>query len=276
MSQTNNRITVDGVALYYEDQGQGQPIVFLHGIGATSYSWRKIAALLSHSYRTICFDLMGFGRSDKPKNEQYTFKRQSELIIGAIRELGLIRPVLIGHSLGGGVCLSVIRELGDNQDELSGLVLIDSACYPQKLPLCVKAFRIPVIPELVIKLLPERWGVVLISRSMYKNGIEPDTAEEYARALHSRDAQAALIATGRQIFPPDLPDFIASYSRIRVPTLILWGEHDRIIPQPLGRRLASDIKTAIFHQLPNCGHCPHEEKPDAVAEAINRFLDSAC
>lgn len=266
-------LTVDGITLAYEDYGQGEPILFVHGFPASSYSWRQVAQGLADHNRCICFDMMGYGYSDKPSGEHYSIQRQAELVGRAIREMGLESLIMVGHSLGGAVSLALMNEWGGT-GPTAGLVLVDSVCYPQRLPWFIHALRVPLVPRLLMKLVPERLGFLVLSPWMYHpaNGMRPDAAREYAQRLHSPGAHEAVVATAKHIVPDNIDAFNASYARISVPTLILWGRQDRVIPLRLGRRLAGDIRDSILCEIDTCGHCPQEEKPEETLEQMRRFV----
>ncbi|MEN6521018.1 MAG: alpha/beta hydrolase [Armatimonadota bacterium] len=272
--RSKKRITVDGITLAYEDYGRGRPVVFVHGVAATSFAWNSVAGMLSDTCRAVCFDLMGFGDSDKPRKESYTYRRQAELLLEAINQLGLERPVLAGHSLGGGVCLAILQELGNaHQKAVSGLVLVDTVCYPQKIPVFLRFLKVPVLPALVMKVFPEGWGMKHSARSVFQRDMQSESIDIYTHALQSNGAHSSLIATAKSIIPSNLDDFVSSYSRISVPTRIIWGRHDNIVPLELGRKLAEEIGTAGFYIIEESGHCPHEERPEEVARLIGCFLE---
>lgn len=268
-------VTVDNVTLAYEDYGGGPAIVFIHGYPASAYSWREVARQLSGSHHCICFDLMGFGHSDKPLHERYTIERQAELILGAAREMGLNRFVLAGHSMGGGVALSIMRKLGTVQDTVRALVLVNSVCYPQVLPWFMLALWVPMFPRLVMKLIPERWGFMLLRHAMYhrSRGMKPEAIEEYSARLQSKGAHAALMSTARHIVPRDIQGFVELYSSICVPTQLIWGKRDRVVGAKLGRKLAKDIPDSRLLEIDDCGHVPQEEYPELVGPALRRFID---
>lgn len=269
-----HRITVDNITLAYEDYGEGPVIVFIHGLPASSYSWREVARDLSDRYRCVCFDLMGFGYSDKPPHERYTIYRQAGLILGAVRELGLSDFALVGHSMGGGVALAIVRELGPEQKLVKALALVDSICYPQTPPWFILALWVPLIPSAVMKLIPERWGFVLLKSAMYHSvrGMKPEAMDEYAACLQSEGGHRALIRVARHMVPPDIEEFVQSYSRINVPAQVIWGRQDRVIPLDFGRRLARDIPNARVYEVDQCGHVPQEEYPEIVAPVLREFL----
>lgn len=276
MSTVNKKkLQIDDVTLAYAEYGEGQPVVFLHGIGSSSHSWRHVAQVLSSSYRTFCFDLMGFGDSDKPRNKSYSINYQAGLIRKALSQLGLERIVLVGHSMGGGVCLSMMRELGDEQDLVAKLVLVDAMSYPQIPPWFVAGLWIPILPTLLGRLIPKRLAFHLMESTIYYNSarVSPEIKTGYIRNAQSPGAYPALVRAARQMIPLDMIDLMKSYKRISVPSLIIWGRDDRVIPVANGRRLARDIPDARLHEIENCGHCPQEEYPEETALFIRRFIE---
>src|SRR5574340_351704 len=176
-------VVVDGVRLAYEEVGLGPPMVFVHGFGTSSHSWRRAAAPLAESFRTVCVDLMGFGRSDKPADQPYTMERQAALLRGFLSELSLPDPVLVGHSYGGGVCLMMLRLY--RELNLKALVLVDTVCYPQKFPRFLTVLRTPVLRELVFRFLPLEKLVRKGLQEAYERPefIRADTVAAYAAAL---------------------------------------------------------------------------------------------
>lgn len=267
-------VVVDGVTMAYEDRGAGRPVVFVHGLGASSRSWWRVAHLLANSYRTISLDLMGSGRSQKPGNQPYTLQRQATLLKGFLSELKLDRFALVGHSYGGGVCLSLLSR--EHQFTIRGLALIASICYPQRFPLWVQLLRTPLLGELMLYAAPAtalvRW---VLQHSYYRPVmIDRELVTAYAEAVASPGGRHALLETARRIIPKDMDRLIASYPRISCPTFVLWGDHDPLVPVQLGRKLSAQIPGAASRMvvLKDCGHIPQEEMPERTAELIGDFL----
>jgi pimeloyl-ACP methyl ester carboxylesterase len=267
-------VVVNGVRLAYEDRGIGRPVVFVHGYAASSATWRQVAHSLSDSYRTVALDLMGFGRSEKPARQLYTIERQASLLRGFLAQLDLDDFVLVGHSYGGGVCLSLLRL--DHGLHIRGLALMDTICYPQPLPTGVRLLRMPVVGGLALRLLPAEAVVRYTLRQGYHKPVvlNPELVKAYAEALRSPGGRQAMVETARRILPQDVDGLVRSYARISYPTFILWGERDRIIPVALGRRLSGQIPGAASQMvvLKDCGHVPQEEMPERTAELIGDFL----
>jgi pimeloyl-ACP methyl ester carboxylesterase len=263
-------VVVDGVGLAYREHGQGRPLVLVHGMATCSASWHETAAFLSRGFRCIAVDLMGFGRSDKPLGESYTLERQAELLQLFLVELALKDAVLIGHSYGGGVCLSA---LCDPCPRVSALVLVDSICYPQSAPISFRLLGFPVIGPLALCLVPRSWVTGTVFGNAYgkRTAPAPELVAANALALASASGRHALIQTVRELMARPIEP-LADYSRFSLPTLIVWGRRDRLVPMALGQRLASEIPGAQFVAFDECGHLPQEESPQKTAEAIARFL----
>jgi len=264
------RVMVDGVGLAYHEHGQGRPLVLVHGLAACSASWHETASLLSRDFRCIAVDLMGFGHSDKPVGESYTLERQAELLQLFLVELALEDAVLIGHSYGGGVCLSALRE---PCPRVSALVLVDSICYPQPAPIPFRLLGFPVLGPLALYLVPKSWVAGAVFGNAYgdRTAPAPELVAANALALASASGRHALIQTVRALVARPIEP-LANYSRLSLPTLIIWGRRDRLVPIALGQQLASEIPGVKLAAFDTCGHLPQEESPRETAEVIARFV----
>ncbi len=267
-----SEITIDGVALHWEQRGEGPALLCVHGFCQSSYVWRHLPRGLE-GYRVITVDLKGFGASAKPCDGRYGPLDQAELLARFIHELKLRDLVLIGHSFGGAVCLHVATR---PELDLRGLVLMDSAALPQPLPYFMGLLCPRLLGEAIVGLSPlglcARLGMLLAYRN--RGAATPDAAREYASAAARPGGRRAMLATARQMLPGDWNAFTAGYPHIGVPTLIVWGRNDPIVPLEVGKRLAKIIPGARLATIDRCGHCPQEERPEQTIELIRPFLDS--
>ncbi|MBM4273607.1 MAG: alpha/beta hydrolase [Deltaproteobacteria bacterium] len=262
--------------LYCEVQGAGPPIILLHGFGGNTYTWRCLAPALSSRYRLLLFDLKGFGASPKPRDGRYSLLDQAELIYQFILKNDLRQVILAGHSMGGGVALQTALKLRETRPGwLSRLILIDSVSYPQKLPGFVAVLRKPILSSLTLYLVPDTLKVRKILELAYFDETKITDADvaAYAAPLAEDGAKYALRQTARQILPEDMEELVSQYPRIEVPTLIIWGRQDEIIPVEHGQRLHRDLKNSRLVIIEECGHNPHEEKPGEVIAAVKDFLE---
>ena len=264
----------DAVKLAVHTNGRGKPLIFLHGLGASSYTWHKIAPTLAKSHRVITIDLKGFGQSDKPLDGRYSVFDQARLVQDYIVRNNLRDATLVGHSYGGGVALAVALNMLDaKQRHLSRLVLIDSIAYRQPIPFFFQVLRTPIIGEIGLSLIPPEVQMErALSLAYYEeNKITPETVNNYASALYSEGGRHALLSTIDALDPAQADQLSKRYKELRLPTLVLWCHYDKIVPVRIGLRLASELPNARLEIMRQCGHIPHEEQPEATARAIKTF-----
>jgi pimeloyl-ACP methyl ester carboxylesterase len=269
--------TTTPLNLHFTDRGKGKTLLFLHGFGANSYTWTKVSETLSQNYRVILLDLKGHGASPKPNDSAYSLHDQAELVTAFILENSLEDLTLIGHSLGGGIALLVALKLGSKvPNPISSLILIDTVAYSQPLPAFIKILRVPVLAQLSVCLVPNRLQALQVLRLAYHDNekITNDTIDAYSTPLALPGAHHALIETAKQIIPQDIEDISSRYGTIRIPTLLLWGKHDRIVPLEVGERLHHAISNSDLVVIDDAGHIPHEEAPAVTLQAIQKFLQT--
>ena len=265
----------DAVKLAIHESGRGKPLILLHGLGASSYTWRKIIPELEKKYRVIAIDLKGFGQSDKPLDERYSLLDHSRLIEDFILRRKLRNVTLAGHSYGGGVALAVALNLKDSgHNNISRLILIDSIAYRQPLPFFFKVLKTPVIGEIGMSIVPPEFqmGRALTIAYYEDDKVTDEMVNAYASALQSEGGRHALLYTIDRLDPAIADRFSNRYHELTQPALVMWCDHDRIVPLPYGRRLARDLPNADFSLIADCGHIPHEEQPKAALKAIRDFV----
>jgi pimeloyl-ACP methyl ester carboxylesterase len=261
--------------LHCEIYGSGDPILFLAGLGGTTYSWRYMIEPFSRQYKVILIDLRGQGQSPKPHDKNYSILEQGELIYQFILEHNLRKLTLVGNSYGGAVSLLVAIMLRErHQSRLAKLILIDSGGYPDHLPMFLKILRTPILGWLAVHVLPPATQIQIVLCKSYYDPckITEEQILAYARPIASRGGRHALLQTGKQAIPKDINKWIAKYPTISVPTLILWGEDDRVLPRLIGERLKGAIKDSRLEFIKYAGHIPQEEQPDQVICRIRAFL----
>ena len=264
----------DAVKLAIQESGRGKPIVFLHGLGASSYTWHKIAPELAKTNQVIAIDLKGFGQSDKPLDNRYSIFDQAKLVEDFLGRSGLRDVTLVGHSYGGGVALAVaLNQIDAGNRQIEKLVLIDSVAYRQPLPFFFQVLRTPVIGELGMSLVPPEVQMThALSIAYYKDEkVTEETVNHYASALRSEGGRHALFHTINSLDPDKAEEFSPRYRNLKMPALLLWCEHDKIVPLKFGKRLYNDLPDARIEVIEDCGHIPHEEQPEETLRAIQSF-----
>jgi len=264
---TARYLQVDGTRIRYIDVGRGAPVVFLHGLGASIYAWRRnLAAVAAAGFRVIAFDNRGFGLSDKPP-APYDNAAYARLAIALMDSLRLTDAVLVGHSMGGAIAAQVAIEY---PARVRGLVLVGSAGLGAREPLLFRVARWPVLGPAALALRGRGFTARLLRSTYFDPGkvteadvdqyYAPVAQPEYGRALRGVLRQFRFTALEGRL------------DRIAAPTLVLWGEEDRWVPMGLGHALAAGITRSAFVSVPRAGHSVQEEAPDEVNHLVIRFL----
>ena len=260
--------------LYKEEHGDGDPILCLHGLGANIFTWRHFIAPLSANNKLILVDLKGFGKSAKPEDGYYSLQNHADAVYELILKNDWRRLTLIGNSYGGALALLLAGRLEESGPaRLLKLVLIDAAAYKQFLPGYVKLMR-TLLGTLMIFLLPARRSVrfVLNVSCFDQRKIKEEQVAAYAGPLRDPGARNAVLQTVRQCIPPDADELVTKFKNISVPTLILWGRHDKVIPLKAGELLNQALRNSVLEIVEQCGHIPQEEQPQKTIARISEFL----
>lgn len=263
------------IRFHAEESGRGQPLVLLHGLGASTYTFRKIAPALAQHYRVIAIDLKGHGQTDKPFDRNYSAYDQAVLIYWFLRQHGLKRVTLAGHSFGGQVALqlAVLLQRYDPH-RIKRLILLDAPVYPQKFTPAVRLLRKPVLPYVLLTLMPRELPITLalMSEMVGIGDVAQQDIDIYAQPYADAGARHAIIQTARQIQPANVSRLIAKYRKVRQPTLLIWCRRDQTVPLRTGRRLARALPRARLKVLDRCNHIPPEQRPGTVVKLIERFM----
>ncbi len=267
------------VQLNYEVIGQGTtPIVFLHGFAASLVTWTDIRGLFPpERFRLYLLDLKGFGFSSKPRDERYAPEDQAALVLAFLDGVLLRHTVLVGHSLGGGIALIALLQAvaKGRHDLVDRLILIDCAAYPQRLPKSMRWLRVPLLGWAILHFLPLSLMVRFTFAYVYhdRQTITPERTARYVGCFSRRGIAYVFIETCRLLIPAKYADLSTAARRIAVPTLIIWGKQDRVIPPHFGERLHGNIPGSRLVLIDDCGHIPHEERPLETWAAIREFLE---
>jgi pimeloyl-ACP methyl ester carboxylesterase len=269
-SEYSHFADIDGVRIHYQEKGTGTSLVLIHGYTSSTYSWKDVFEPLSKTFHVIAVDLKGFGFSGKPDGD-YTRRGQAILVAHLLDQLKMEKAWLCGNSMGGEVALNVAIV---NPQRVAGLILIDTAGVevPGKASLAPGYLMVPVLGRILIafSLTSDKLVRQGLEKSFYdQSKVNADRVANYYRPLKTRGGQLAALRTRMQssMFPVE-PDL----GKINVPTLILWGEQDQLLPLAAGRKLSSLIKDSKLVIFDNCGHLPQEEMPARVVDEMTQFI----
>ena len=265
-------IAVDGMQVHVRDEGprdDPMPIVLLHGTSASLHTWDGWVQNLSTQHRVIRFDLPAFGLTGPHPDNDYSIAAYVRFVGDVADKLGVKQFVLAGNSLGGQIAW--VTALAQPQ-RVSKLVLVDAAGYPfesASVPIGFKIARMPGLRVLMEHVLPR--GIIDSSvRNVYgdPSKVTPELIDRYYDLTLRTGNRHALGYRMDQRLSGDE----AGIKNLKMPTLILWGAKDKLIPLDNARRFAADIqgsKLVVFDEL---GHVPHEEDAQKTVEALKAFL----
>lgn len=262
--------------LHVEEYGEGpRQIMLIHGFGANSHTWRSWIGGLAKEHRVWSLELRGHGSAPAPPDDFYSIHDHADLVRRLIVQKDLRELTLVGHSMGGGVALLVALGLL-GEERLEGLVLVSSAGYPQRLPPFIALSAHGPWSELGLRLFPKRLLIRRVIRSIVhdKDSVTDAQVAAYAEPLYSAAHRAALIKTATRMIPPDFGTITKRFPDIELPTLLLWGRQDRVVPLSIAEKLLAALPRAQLKILEECGHIPPEEMPKESLEIVLEFLSS--
>jgi len=265
-------LDLDGLLVHYRDQGPSSdpvPLVLIHGTSASLHTWEGWVAELARTRRVISFDLPGFGLTGPNADGDYSDARYIAFVRQFLARLGVGRAILAGNSLGGEIAWQLA--LADPA-HVAGLVLVDAAGYdfvPESVPLGFRIARTPVLREGMRWVLPRR-AIEDSVTDVYGDPGRVTTAlvDRYYELTLREGNRVALMQRLAQLAPGP----VERLPEIKVPTLILWGGRDRLIPPAWGQAFHKAIPDSRLVVFPKLGHVPQEEDPAATLAALRDWL----
>jgi len=273
-SANSHFVSVDGARVHFQEFGNSgdPPIVLIHGYTASTYVWHTVAPMLAESgLHVIAVDLLGFGFSEKPRWFDYSIDSQARMVSRFMDRIGIGRAVVVGSSYGGAVAATLALDYAERVEKLVlvGAVANDNI---KNLPI-LRLVSLPGIGEVITPFLVD---AKMYHRHRMRKTLSPanfglisnERVEAIARPLAAADAHHSLVATNRNWHANRI-----TYDAhlINQPTLLIWGEDDRIIPITDGYTLHDRILHSRFVILKNCGHLPQEEKSEIFTELVAEF-----
>ena len=257
--------------------GEGPPLVLLHALGESALDWRWVLPALAHMHRVYAVDLPGFGYSGKPSAE-YSPAFFTSFVGAYLDALRLERTALVGNSLGGLVALHLALS---DPARVSALGLVASAGLGRAV---TYALRLPTLPgygEMAVA-----WGKTPLGAAQrawsrvsllfaHPERVPAEWITEQTRLAQLPGFMEATISAlrtcvdlggQREVLVNQLP-------RLQMPTLVIWGERDRVFPYSQGQRAVSCLRQGFLELIPDCGHLAHVERPHRFAAILGEFLD---
>jgi pimeloyl-ACP methyl ester carboxylesterase len=276
-SEHSRFANVDGTRIHYQEFGDaGDPaIILIHGYTASAYVWKSSAPLLADSHlRVIAIDLVGFGYSDKPKWFEYSIDAQARMVSRFMNRLGIGRATIAGSSYGGAVAATLAL---DYPERVEKMILVDAVCNDGlKSHPIIRLASMRGVGEVITPFLADskmflKYRMHGTLAKSHHDLITEERIQSIRRPLLAADGHNSLLATSRNWRAERIEH---DAHLINQPTLIVWGEDDKVIPITDGYKLHGEILNSRFVVLKDCGHVPQEERPELFAELVTEFCQS--
>jgi pimeloyl-ACP methyl ester carboxylesterase len=274
---SSQQIELHGHPVTYRRMGQGPAVLLVHGITSSSRTWRSVLPALAEHYDVIAPDLLGHGQSAKPRGD-YSLGAYASGLRDLLVALEVPTATVVGHSLGGGVAMQFAYQF---PDRLERLVLVDSGGLGSEVSLVLRAATLPGA-EYVLPLLASRplrgagatLGAVLGRVGLRASADVRGMAEGF-ESLGDGEARRAFVHTARSVIDPtgqrvDATDRL--YLAEHVPSLIVWGERDRMIPVRHGHDAHEHMPNSRLEIFPGAGHFPFNDDPERFVATLHEFI----
>ncbi len=259
---------IDGVDIHYRDEGQGSPLVLIHGSSSSLHTWDGWVAKLSPHHRIVRLDLPGYGLTGPATDKDYTALRYAKVVVGLLDQLGVAQADVAGNSLGGRVALTLALE---HPSRVRRLVLVDAAGLGgQRLPTIFRLAGVPVLNGLLRWVTPRAVIRANVNEVYGDTGRVTDSVvDRYYDMTRREGNRQATIDRFSHLSDPDLDGRLRE---IHLPVLLEWGERDVWIPIAFAHRMQEGIAGSKLVTYPDGGHVPMEELPELTAGDAERFL----
>ncbi|MBC2717377.1 MAG: alpha/beta hydrolase [Desulfobacteraceae bacterium] len=259
--------------IHYIDIGNGLPVFMVHGFADSTYCWHKnMNPLLAAGFRTILIDQPGMGLSGMPPEEHiFSIENQASAVIALADHLGLKQFDIVGSSMGGGISLYLSLKY---PEKIRKTIVIDPACYepPGRVPMILS------LPgaETIASVFAGKWTVKGALKDVYFEDSKVDQIliDEYARPMNKPGYMHVITSLRTQYFSDEFHNMTENHGKLKTQLLVIWGENDAWIPLEFGKKLHSIVPGSELRIIEQCGHMPHQEKPDEVNPLIIEFLNA--
>ncbi|TMC63223.1 MAG: alpha/beta fold hydrolase [Chloroflexota bacterium] len=270
LARSKRKIRTFAGDVAYLRKGQGPAVLLLHGIPSSSYLWRDVIDPLSATFDVLAPDLLGYGDSDKRLDADLSIAAQARYMVAFMETLGLHQAAVIGHDIGGGVAQLMAV---DEPQRVARLTLIDSAVDNN--------WPVPVIA----RLKEPAWDQIMVNidlRKGLREGLEKgmvtadrvtdEVVDEWTRPFQDLGGRRAYLRAARALNNRDLVSRSKHLEELETPTLILWGANDAFLEPRWAEVLQRKFRSSTVEIIDPGGHFLPLDRPDAVVEAITRFL----
>lgn len=246
---------------YLEDGSSDQNLILLHGLGGYAERWNNIIPILAKKFHLYVPDMIGYGQSDKPTAD-YTPEYFARYVFDFMESLGIKNTSMVGTSLGGQV---VIECAATQSPTIKKIVLISPAGIMRKSTPVLDAYTMAA-------LYPTKEAIKNAYQMMVGEGkqVSEISIERFLNNMSRPNAKMVFLSTLLGL--KNAPDIFEKLGKISIPTLLIWGKEDKLIPFEYSKQFVSAINNCKFIPMDGCGHSPYVEDPEKLSELVMEFL----
>ncbi len=271
-----HRVTIHGHEVTYHKGGTGPAVLLIHGMAGSSRTWKDVTELLVRDHTVIAPDLLGHGESAKPMGD-YSLGAFASGLRDLMGVIGIERCTVVGQSLGGGVAMQLAYQ---HPELVERLVLVGSGGLGREVNWMLRLLTLPgaelLMPVIFPRFLADKGDDV--NRFLHRQGIRAPHLGEMWRAyssLSGAENRGAFLRTLRAVVDPG-GQTVSALDRIYLasglPTLIIWGDQDPIIPIEHAHAAQAAIAGSRLEIMEGCGHFPHVEEPARFVAILEEFI----
>jgi pimeloyl-ACP methyl ester carboxylesterase len=271
------KIEVEGLPTRYLTAGEGPPLLLLHGVGDNAFDWQWVMPALAHTYQVHALDLPGSGGSAKPLPD-YSPAFFARFATAFLDALGVERAAVVGNSLGG---LVGLRLALSGPERVAALGLVSSGGLGREVTYALRSLALPGYGKLTVA-----WGKRgpgALQRALGRSALlfarpwlvpREWIKEQYRLARLPGFLEAQLATVRAQVGLRGQREVLVDrLSHLKVPTLVVWGARDRVLPYSQGQEAAARLPEGTLELVPDCGHAPHVEQPERFVSGLGEFLN---
>jgi pimeloyl-ACP methyl ester carboxylesterase len=270
---TGKFIEINGVWLHYVEEGEGEPLVLLHGNGSMiqDFGSSGLINMAAKRFRVIAFDRPGYGYSDRPRGSIWTPEAQADLLYRALKRLGVADAVILGHSWGASVAVALALK---HPDTARSLVLASGYYFPT-VRSDVVVMSGPALPfvgaiwSYTIAPLISRVMWPLASRKLFSPNPVPVKFKAFPKEMAFRPSQIRASAAEAALIIPDAFAYRKEYRKLKMSVVIIAGEEDQLVEINQSAQLHREIPQSTLHRVPGVGHMVHQSETYQVMAAID-------
>lgn len=253
--------------IHYMEAGTGEPLILVHTIGQSLYTWRNVFFRLSEHYRVIAVDLLGHGYSERPGGFDYTIESHSEALVAFMDALGIESAHFVGYSMGSMYVLDLAQR---NPERVGKIILISPGGLTPEMPLAVRMLDSSLLGPLASRLYSIRTVEKLLEECFFDlTNITPEVVQEYYRPASDGEARRSI---RRSLYRFDQEEVISKLRDVENGVLILWASDDKWHNAEIGDFFHAALPNSQLAVIRNAGHLLHEEKPEKLITSVMEYI----